>query len=257
MSDAPTIDIREELLDRHAGAIKGLYRLSKQVPIEKWALVGGLMVLVIAYEYDTRSWRASQTKDADIVVDVVADRSVLTMATQTLEAQGFSLDESVGSGDGVTRCTFSSYKSQIDVLCPSDATSDMLDTNDGLRSVAIPGGRRALQSARTVRLYIAEDYLDVVLRVPSVGGAIMTKVAAAVDSRTSDGERHIQDVAFLLSLSFNLRAVVGELQPGDRQHLHAVRDQLEDRTHIAWEGCADPDRDRALVAYHTLLRRST
>ena len=34
MSDIPTIDLRAELLDRHAGAIKGLYRLSTQIPIE-------------------------------------------------------------------------------------------------------------------------------------------------------------------------------------------------------------------------------
>ena len=40
MSDIPTIDLRAELLDRHADAIKGLYRLSTQIPIEKWALVG-------------------------------------------------------------------------------------------------------------------------------------------------------------------------------------------------------------------------
>ena len=155
MNDIPTIDLRAELLDRHAGAIKGLYRLSTQIPIEKWALVGGMMVLVLAYEHDTHSWRASQTKDADIVVDVVADRTVLSATTQTLQAQGFTLDASVGSGDDVSRCTFSSYKSQIDVLCPSDATPDMLDTTDGLRSIAIPGGRRALRSARPVNLYIA------------------------------------------------------------------------------------------------------
>ena len=78
VTDIPTIDVRAELLDRHAGAIKGLYRLSTQVPIEKWALVGGLMVLILAYEHDTHSWRASQTKDADIVVDVVADLTVLS-----------------------------------------------------------------------------------------------------------------------------------------------------------------------------------
>ncbi len=119
MSDLPTIDLRAELLDRHAGAIKGLYRLSTRIPIEKWALVGGMMVLVLAYEHDTPSWRASQTKDADIVVDVVADRTVLRATTQTLQAQGFTLDASVGSGSDVSRCTFSSYKSQIDVLAGS------------------------------------------------------------------------------------------------------------------------------------------
>lgn len=52
VTDIPTIDIRTELLDRHVGAVKGLYRLSTQVPIEKWALVGGLMVVVLAYEHD-------------------------------------------------------------------------------------------------------------------------------------------------------------------------------------------------------------
>ena len=45
-------------------------------------------------------------------------------------------------------------------------------------------------------LFIADDYYDVTLRVPTVAGAIMTKIAAAIDPRTSDGERHIQDVAF-------------------------------------------------------------
>ena len=255
MTEIPTIDIRNELLDRHAGAIKGLYRLSTQVPIEKWALVGGLMVLVLAYEHDAYSWRASQTKDADIVVDVVADRAVLDVATKTLQSQGFTLDQSVGSGVDVSRCTFSSYKSQIDVLCPSDATPEMLDTNDGLRSVAIPGGRRALRSARPVYLYIADDYTDIKLRVPNVAGAIMVKIAAALDPRTSDGERHLQDVAFLLSLPFELRRIVDDLEPGDQALLTAIRPQLTDPNHSAWDQCPPESRDRALAAYQTLLRR--
>jgi hypothetical protein len=115
VTDLPTIDLRHELLDRHVGGIKGLYRLSTQIPIEKWALVGGMMVLVLAYEYDTHSWRASQTKDADTVVDVVADPAVLSATTRTLQSQRFALDASVGSGTDISRCTFSSYKSQIDV----------------------------------------------------------------------------------------------------------------------------------------------
>jgi predicted nucleotidyltransferase len=256
VTDVPTIDIRDELLDRHAGAIKGLYRLSIQVPIEKWALVGGLMVLVLAYEHNTHSWRASQTKDADIVVDVVADPAVLELATRTLQSQGFTLDRSIGSGIDVSRCTFSSYKSQIDVLCPSDATPEMLDTNDGLRSVAIPGGRRALRSASTVSLYIADDYTDVKVRVPSVAGAIMVKIAAALDPRTSDGERHIQDVAFLLSLPFDLSDVINDLEPGDYGQLKAIGPQLTDPRHPAWEQCPPESRDRSLAAYQTLLRRS-
>ena len=254
INDIPVIDLREDLLERHAAAVKGLYRLSKEIAIEKWALVGGLMVLVLAYEHNTHSWRASQTKDADIVVDVLVDPSVLEDATQTLQAQGFVLDPSVGSGNGVSRCTFSSYKAQIDVLCPNDASPDMLDTADGLRSVAIPGGRRALRTARPVTLFIADDYYDVTLRVPTVAGAIMTKIAAAIDSRTSDGERHIQDVAFLLSLPFDLAAVTRDLEPGDSEQLEAIRTALEDPADVAWEACPDSERDRALVAYETLRR---
>ena len=256
MNDIPTIDLRAELLDRHAGAIKGLYRLSTQIPIEKWALVGGMMVLVLAYEHDTHSWRASQTKDADIVVDVVADRTVLSATTQTLQAQGFTLDASVGSGDDVSRCTFSSYKSQIDVLCPSDATPDMLDTTDGLRSIAIPGGRRALRSARPVNLYIAEDYYDVKLRVPNVAGAIMVKAAAAIDERTSDGQRHLDDVAFLLGLPFDLRTVADDLEPGDSDLLNQLRPRLTNPTDPVWEQCPAEHRDRALTAFETLIRPS-
>jgi hypothetical protein len=191
------------------------------------------------------------------VVDVVADRSVLDAATKTLQAQGFTLDLSVGSGNDTSRCMFSSYKSQIDVLCPSDATPDMLDTNDGLRSIAIPGGRRALRNARAVKLWIADDYTDVTLRVPTAAGAIMVKTAAAVDPRTSDGERHIQDVAFLLSLPFELGAVIGDLEPGDHALLSAIEPQLLDSKHSAWDGCSRNDRDRALVAFETLVRRSS
>lgn len=254
MSDVPTIDLRAELLARHAGAIKGLHRLSTQIPIHKWALVGGMMVLVLAYEYETHSWRASETKDADIVVDVVADRSVLSDATQALQAQGFTLDASVGSGNDVSRCTFSSYKSQIDVLCPSDATPGMLDTVDGLRSIAIPGGRRALRSARPVNLYFSDDYLDVKLSVPSVTGAIMVKTAAALDDRTKDGQRHIDDVAFLLGLPFNLRSVANDLEPGDGELLERLRPRLDNPFDPAWDECPREHRDRALTAYETLIR---
>ena len=194
-----------------------------------------MMVLVLAYEHDTHSWRASQTKDADIVVDVVADRTVLSATTQTLQAQGFTLDASVGSGTDVSRCTFSSYKSQIDVLCPSDATPDMLDTADGLRSIAIPGGRRALGSARAVNLYISEDYYDVKLCVPNVTGAIMVKAAAAIDERTSDGQRHIDDVAFLLGLPFDLRTVADDLEPGDSDLLNQLRPRLTNPTDPVWD----------------------
>lgn len=215
-----------------------------------------MIVIVLAYEHDTHSWRLSQTKDSDIVVDVLADRTVLSATTQTLQAQGFTLDASIGSGNDVSRCTFSSYKSQIDVLCPSDATPDMLDTTDGMRSIAIPGGRRALRSARPVNLYIAEDCYDVELRVPNVAGAIMVKAAAAIDERTSDGQRHLDDIAFLLGLPFDVRTVADDLEPGDSDLLNQLRPRLTNPTDPVWEQCPAEHRDRALTSYETLIRPS-
>ena len=82
----------------------------------------------------------------------------------------------------------------------------------------------------------------------------MTKIAAAIDPRTSDGERHIQDVAFLLSLPFDLAAVTCDLEPGDGEQLEAVHTALEDPADVAWEGCPDSEREQALVAYETFLR---
>jgi len=58
MTDIPEIDIRNELLPRHISVIEALHGLSKQVSIEKWVLVGGLMVLVLGREHHGRSPRA-------------------------------------------------------------------------------------------------------------------------------------------------------------------------------------------------------
>ena len=85
----------------------------------------------------------------------------------------------------------------------------------------------------------------------------MVKIAAALDLRTSDGERHIQDVAFLLSLPFELRDIIDDLEPGDHAQLTAIGPQLSDPNHLAWEQCPTESRDRAIAAYQTLLRRST
>ena len=77
MTDIPEIDIRNELLPRHISVIEALHGLSKQVSIEKWVLVGGLMVLVLGREHNGRSPRAEVTKDADVLVDIVANSAVL------------------------------------------------------------------------------------------------------------------------------------------------------------------------------------
>lgn len=124
MSGASEIDIRADLVGRHAAALRALHRLTIRIPHDRWVIVGGMMVLILARRYGTRAIRAEPTKDADIVVDVVTHAGLLdTVIHELTVEQGFYLADSLGSRDGTARCTFVSGHAQIDVLCPSDTDS--------------------------------------------------------------------------------------------------------------------------------------
>jgi len=254
MNDIPEIDIRNELLPRHSSVIEALYRLSKQVPIENWVLVGGLMVLVLGREHDGQSPRAEGTKDADVLVDIVANSAVLETVTHALLGQGFDLASDFGSSNqDWGRCTFVFGRAQIDVLCPDDADINALDTKDGLRSLAIPGGRRALQTARHVELYFSDNSPNVRLRVPSLAGAIVTKGAAATDKRTAFSSRHIQDLAFLFALSPRPLNLLDELTEDDLKMLKLLDSRIHDNRDSAWEYLDSQQRDLAQAAYDLIV----
>jgi hypothetical protein len=252
MSTAPPeVDIRAELLGRHSAALEALHRLTRRIEYQRWAIVGGMMVLVLARRHGTRARRAEPTKDADIVVDVVAHGEVLEAVVHELTVeQGFELADSIGSGDAAARCTFVSGMAQIDVLCPSDATTDQLDAS-GLRSLAIPGGRRALETAEPIELHFSDDYPNLVVRVPTLAGALVVKAAAAIDERTAESPRHIQDVVTLLSLDADPAETASALSDGDRSVLARLADRLADDTDAAWVGVSAADRaiSRATYAY--------
>lgn len=254
MNDIPEIDICKDLLPRHGSVIEALNNLSKEVSVEKWVLVGGLMVLILGREHDGQSPRAEGTKDGDVLVDIVSDSAVLETVTQVLLAQGFSLASNVGSrNQDLGRCTFEYGRAQIDVLCPDDATSNTLDTASGLRSLAIPGGRRALQTARLVELYFSDSYPNVKLRVPSLAGGIATKGAAATDRRTALSPRHIQDLAFLLTLPIRPLDLRNELNDDDLKMLKQLDARIHENRDAAWEYLDPNQRDSAQAAYDLIM----
>ena len=256
MTDIPEIDIRNELLPRHISVIEALHGLSKQVSIEKWVLVGGLMVLVLGREHNGWSPRAEVTKDADVLVDIVANSAVLETVTHALLGQGFDLASDIGSSiQDWGRCTFVFGRAQIDVLCPDDADTNALDTKDGLRSLAIPGGRRALQTARHVEIYFSDNSPNVRFRVPSLAGAIVAKGAAATDKRTALSSRHIQDLAFLLTLSARPLNLLDELTDDDLKMLEQLDSRVHDNRDAAWEYLDSNQRDLAQATYNLLVRK--
>jgi hypothetical protein len=250
----PEIDIRGDLLPRHRVVLSALHRLSIQVPAERWCLVGGLMVLVVGRAHGAAVPSASATKDGDIVVDVLTDPEILPKATWALVSQGFVLDPAIGGGTAA-RCSYSFGRGQIDVLCPDGTPDDAMVTADGAQSIAIPGGRRALELSQRVDILFDDDEHNAIISVPTLHGAIVTKAAAVVDPRTSGQTRHIQDVAFLLSLIERPQEIARTWPSGDIDLLVELADRLLNDADEAWEHLDNTARRRAQATI-TLATRS-
>lgn len=248
------VDISRALLPQHHEVLRCLGLLARTVGTDVWSLVGGLMVLVVARAAGRTDSRAEGTKDADVVVDVVAEPEALARVAWALTSLGYDPPPDDDRGRDFARCTFVSGRAQVDVLAPDDATVDRLDVGSSLRTLAIPGGRRALASAEPTTIFYAEDREDVVIRVPTLTGAICVKAAAAVDGRTAGHPRHIQDVAFLLACIEDPAGAAAELSDDDRALLRVLRDRrLVDGGDVAWRPLGRRDRVRALAALDLLV----
>jgi hypothetical protein len=242
------VDLSGDLWRRHRETLRALGLLAGTVPIEEWCLVGGLMVLVAARAAGHRLPRAEQTKDGDVVVDVCTRPRALDRMTTALRNFGYDIPRDAWDDEHVARCTFVGVYAQIDVLCPDDAREEDLDTDDGVRSLAIPGGRRALELAEPVRIYYDEEAPDVEVRVPLLPGAMVVKALAAVDDRTAGQRRHIEDVAALLSIVDDPSALRQRLADDDVRTIAALAPRLTDGGDVAWTGMETATRLRGQAA---------
>lgn len=227
-----------------------LNQLITRVPIDQWCLIGGLMVIVAGRLEGAVSDRASRTKDGDIVIDVVADGAALAKSLRFLQTLGYEgLPGDPPAGD-VARCTLVTGFSQIDLLAPDDATEESLRLHDGFRSLAVPGGRRALELAEPVTVLYGEEGIST-FRVPTLYGAIAVKAHACVDARTRDQLRHRHDVGFLLSViedPTDLAMRLGE----DAEIVRALAEELGSDADPAWLYLSEPDRMKAQAALRFL-----
>lgn len=247
------VDVSADLLPRHHEVMRCLALIGRVVGASGWCVVGGLMVLINAREAGRSDSRGEGTKDGDILVDVAVEPGALDRMARELTKLGYLLADD-DRGPSFTRCTFVSGQAQVDVLAPDDARPEQLDVESGLRTIAIPGGRRGLSGAEMVRIYYSEDAVDVEVRVPTLTSAICVKAAAALDIRTAGHPRHIQDTAFLLACVEDLRPARDALSDADRATLRLLADRLNDRADAAWAPLAGDDHDRALAAFRFLTR---
>jgi hypothetical protein len=207
-----------------------------------------MMVLVASRSVGRMLPRAEQTKDADVLVDVCADPKTLRKVAHQLDSLGFKIPRETWDSPDMARCTFVSGNSQIDVLCPDDARPEDLDLGDSIRSLAIPGGRRALEMAETVHLRYAEEYPDVEVRVPLLEAAIVVKAHAVIDPRTSEQPRHGEDLTGMLSIIDDPVESRSKISDDDVALMSAAAQVLADDTHSAWGELSTDDRLRARAA---------
>lgn len=249
------VDITADLLPRHHELMRCLGLLSRVVNTNLWCLVGGLMVLVTSREAGRTDSRGEGTKDGDVVVDVVSETDALERVARELTKLGYMLLGDDDRGTNFARCAFVSGRAQLDVLVPDDATPEQRDVGPHLRSIAIPGGRRALTGSTMIRVRYAEAAHDVEVRVPTLTSAIIVEAAAALDPRTADHPRHIQDTAFLLACINNPRHAQDELTHADQAILHRLlAEHLRTPSDAAWAHLNPEDHDRALAAAELLAQ---
>lgn len=212
------------------------------------------MVLIAARTTGNQLPRAEQTKDGDIVVDVLVQKGALERVAEALGGFGYARPpEANYDSETLTRCSFVMGASQLDVLGSDEATAEDLVVKDVIRSIAIPGGRRALELAEYVRIQHDYDLPDVEIRVPLIPGAIVVKSFAAIDPRTSSQDRHIQDVAALFTVINEPDELKMRFLDQDRDVVKKLHDRLKDNGDVAWDDLPDEDRVRGQVAASIVL----
>ena len=251
---ASEVDITSELLPRHVAVLGTIAQLGLRYGPDRWVIVGGMMVMIVGREYQTRAPRAEGTKDADILVDIVTSPGLLGDVAHFLESMGYELQDGPGDETKAARCTFVYHSAQIDVLCPDDTPAGQLVVPDrNVASIAIPGGRRAFETARPISLFYSDDRPNAEVFVPTLAGAIAVKAAAAVDSRTAESPRHSQDVAFMLTIPADPELTRAGLNEADIGLLRHLGPQVNDARSSMWQQLDAAQRQVAQATYEFLL----
>ena len=202
-------------------------------PVERWCLLGGQMVWLLACQQGVQPPRA--TEDIDVVVDIRADQRGLRRFCGWLEHNDFALDGMSAEGVGhryVRPAVPGPGRVMFDVLAP-DNVGDRADqtTTPPARTLSVPGGRAALDDAEQISVVL--DGRAGSVPCPGVLAAILVKASATTIPVRANPERDWVDVAFLLTLVSDPIGSAGDLTKSRRKKLRVVAD-LQDDQHPAW-----------------------
>ena len=198
-----------------------------------WTLIGAQMVMLHAWANGVAPTRT--TGDLDVLVNVRALAGATARFSRQLLDLGFELDTVTPDGRAHR---FSRGDVRIDVVAPDNVgrRADLTTVPPG-RTIEVPGGSQALRRTEHVEVRLGDEVGN--LPRPSLLGAILLK-ARAVDANP-EPERHLSDLAFLLSLAGDPHRLLEQVDGRERRYLRARR-MLLDPNHAAWRSVPDPER---------------
>jgi hypothetical protein len=224
-----------------------LLDLAERLDERSWALIGGQMVALHGLAAGRSPIRFSS--DLDVIANLVLNPSSLSACAAHVCSLGFAPQPTT---DGRRLHRFTRDDLVIDVVAPDHPPRHLRPLRiTGRDAIEVEGGWRALQNAGSMPVVLGARQVSV--PIPDVCGALVIKARAARADRRSP-ERHLLDLAFLLSLIDNPRRLRDRLTPRDRAHLRNLV-LPEDTKRSPWITLSDrTDRENAAEAYVTLVR---
>jgi hypothetical protein len=235
-----------------AGALDALWDLvldiAERVPPDRWALIGGQMVLIRGLAAGRTQARVS--RDVDVLADLLSDPDGLATCVRAVRDLG--LDPVPDSSGRVYRFRREGDGVVADVLAPDHhPPRRSLRTAAGGDTITVDGGRQALQRVEHLHVLKTGRHGPVPVPVPDMLGALVLKAAAwAADSR--DPGRHSGDAAFLVSLIHDPLAVRGRFAGSDRKRLLRLDRRLHDERSEEWRALGEHAPD-AITNWQLLL----
>jgi hypothetical protein len=208
-----------------------LAQLSRDVSIEKWAIIGGQMVQMHA-SLANAIWPRITT-DGDIAVDIrTHTRSAIKEVAHSLLQNGFQIKT---SADGISR--FEKREAKIDLLAPEGLGARAIETIRGSYAIQAPGVTQALQRTIVIEVQCLSEC--VLIRIPTLVSAAIIKAAASTEIPSisiEDRLRHQVDYVFLLRLlsEQDLIEIATDLTVRDKERLtRAAAPIITNRNHPA------------------------
>ncbi len=204
-----------------------VFEVAGALPVERWGLVGGLMVQAHALAADIETTRV--TLDVDAVVRVEAGAFSYTEAAAALTRLGYVLD-------GSTRLTYHFTRGAdiVDLMVPDHERP--IPRHARREVMAVTGGHQALDRLQLMHFRLRDA--QVTVPVPSLHGALVLKAAAhTVDSR--DRDRHLLDAITLLACVIDVEPIIGDLRGSDRKRLLHILQAFDERPLVAAQSPTD------------------